>query len=144
MALDEKDFAILDALKEDAGVSLTVLSRKTGIPPATLHYRLRFLRKEKIIVRETVDLDYKKIGRGIKAFILIEAADAASGGKDLPKMVEVLKRIPGVEEADSVTGTVDVLVKARASSIDQLSEMILKKIRLVPGVARVNTMLSLA
>lgn len=143
MNLDEKDLVILDALKSDAAVSLNALSKRTGIPPATLHYRLRQLKKEKVILRQTIDIDYKKTGQGIMAFILISAADAASGGKDLPKMVEVLKKIPGIEEVFIVTGGVDVFMKARSSSVEELGETILKKIRLVPGVAKVSTMLSL-
>lgn len=143
MELLEKDLVILNALKENAGLSLNALSKKTGIPPATLHYRLKMLYGEKIIKRQTIEIDYRKIGKLVDAFILVEAADAASGGRDLAKVMDLMRLIPGIEEVTAVTGSVDVLAHARASSIEDLSDLILKRLRLVPGVARLNTMISL-
>ncbi|MFH1056282.1 MAG: Lrp/AsnC family transcriptional regulator [Candidatus Micrarchaeota archaeon] len=144
MDLQEKDLVILGALKENAGLSLNALSKKTGIPPATLHYRLKMLYGEKIIKRQTIEIDYRKIGKQVEAFILIEVANAASGGRDIPKIVALLKGIPGVEHVSVVTGSIDMVLHVRASSIEELSELILKRVRLVPGVGRLNTLISLA
>ena len=55
-----------------------------------------------------------------------------------------IKSVDGVEEVSVLTGTTDLLVKVRAQHIDELNELIVKKIRVVPGVDKTQTMITLS
>lgn len=45
MAKTKRDMSMIPYLRQDARISLTALSRKTGIPVSTAHERLKLLRK---------------------------------------------------------------------------------------------------
>jgi DNA-binding Lrp family transcriptional regulator len=70
----------------------------------------------------------------VTAYILIQtevgkAADVANQ----------VREVPGVVEADDVTGPYDVIVKAEAGSVDDLGKMVVSQIQLVEGITRTLT-----
>jgi DNA-binding Lrp family transcriptional regulator len=70
----------------------------------------------------------------IAGYVLIqtEAGMAAS-------VVAVLRDVPGVSTAEIVAGPYDVIVRARARSMDQLGRLVVKRIQAVAGVLRTTT-----
>ncbi len=69
--IDEKDRKILDVLQEHADYATRQVAKKTGLPITTVHNRIKKLKKEKIIKRFTVDVDYHKIQEGFRAYVLV-------------------------------------------------------------------------
>ena len=70
----------------------------------------------------------------VQAYILIQtevgkAADVASD----------IAQIAGVTMAEDVTGPYDVIVRAEASSVDDLGKLVLAKVQSVPGITRTLT-----
>jgi DNA-binding Lrp family transcriptional regulator len=70
----------------------------------------------------------------VEAYVLIqtEVGKAAS-------VAEAVREIPGVENADDVTGPYDVIVKASAGDVDQLGKLVVAKIQAVDGITRTLT-----
>ncbi|MBW3023085.1 Lrp/AsnC family transcriptional regulator, partial [Candidatus Woesearchaeota archaeon] len=110
--IDKKDLEILEVLKENSRLSTQEISKKTSIPITTVHNRLKHLKKEGVIKKFTVELDYKKVGKPISAFILV--------GVDYKLLKEIkmsqyqlakkIKQNEAVEIASMVTGTSDIIV----------------------------------
>ncbi len=71
-----QDLRILQHLRRDARINLTVLSKKTGIPVSTLFDRLR-AGEGSVITRFTVLMDFAKLGFPVRAKVLLRA-DAES------------------------------------------------------------------
>jgi DNA-binding Lrp family transcriptional regulator len=70
----------------------------------------------------------------VQAYILIQtevgkARDVAAAIGD----------ISGVERVDAVTGPYEVIVLAEAHTLDELGEMILSRVQMVPGITRTIT-----
>src|ERR1051325_9847714 len=70
----------------------------------------------------------------VSSYILIQtevgkASDVVAAGRTLP----------GVVQADDVTGPYDVILRAEASSIDELGRMVVSQIQLVDGITRTLT-----
>ena len=70
----------------------------------------------------------------VQAYILVQtevgkAAEVASAIAD----------IPGVTQADDVTGPYDVIVRAEAGNVDDLGKLVVARIQLVPGITRTLT-----
>ena len=70
----------------------------------------------------------------VSAYILIQtevgkAADVATQ----------VRAVPGVTEADDVTGPYDVIAKAGADSIDELGRMVVSKVQMIDGITRTLT-----
>jgi DNA-binding Lrp family transcriptional regulator len=70
----------------------------------------------------------------VSAYILIltEVGKAA-------QVAEAVSQIEGVEEAEDVTGPYDVIVRARAETVDELGKMVVAKIQAVDGIDRTLT-----
>jgi DNA-binding Lrp family transcriptional regulator len=70
----------------------------------------------------------------VSAYVLIQT----EVGKAAQVAAEV-GRIDGVVSADDVTGPYDVIVRAEASSVDDLGKMVVSRVQLIDGITRTLT-----
>lgn len=70
----------------------------------------------------------------VQAYILIqtEVGKAASVASEV-------RTIPGVTDAEDVTGPYDVIVRAEAKTVDELGKLVVAKIQSVEGITRTLT-----
>ena len=70
----------------------------------------------------------------VTAYILVqtEVGKAAQVAKDIMD-------IPGVLQAQAVTGPYDVIVRAEAGSIDELGQLVVARVQAVNGITRTLT-----
>ena len=70
----------------------------------------------------------------VQAFILIqtEVGQAAAVAK-------AISELAGVTSAEDVTGPYDVIVRAEATSVDELGKLVVAKVQAVPGITRTLT-----
>ncbi len=70
----------------------------------------------------------------VQAYILIqtEVGKAASVAK-------AISELPGVAQAEDVTGPYDVIVRAEARNVDELGKLVVAKIQGVEGITRTLT-----
>ena len=127
-ALGKDEVIILRELQDDGRVSYAELSRITGIPGSTLHDKIKNMVARKIIKKYTVIVDDEKVGLNHIAIIGVE-----TGAKLFKQVARELCEIHEVVEVYGTTAEFDLMIKARASSRDELSE-ILSTIRSIDGV----------
>ena len=70
----------------------------------------------------------------VSSYILIQTEVGKATG-----VVEAVRTIQGVVQADDVTGPYDVILRAEAASIDELGRMVVSQIQLVDGITRTLT-----
>lgn len=70
----------------------------------------------------------------VSAFVLIEVT-----GDHTVSAYKTLTRIAGVKAAYTVSGPYDLIVQVEADDFQQLSQLILSRIRSVDGVTKTNT-----
>lgn len=70
----------------------------------------------------------------VRAYVLIqtEVGKAAS-------VAEHLRAIPGVVNADDVTGPYDIVAQAEADSVDDLGRIVVSRVQLIEGITRTLT-----
>ncbi len=139
--LDEKDMEILRALKKNSKSSVNKLAKLTGIPPATIHHRIKKLEKEGIIERYSVELNRPKMGYLLSAYIFITVQPVGRGKLDQRKMAQKLAKYELVEEASVLAGDVDMVLKVHAKSMDELNNFILDYLRNFEGIEKTKTLL---
>jgi DNA-binding Lrp family transcriptional regulator len=71
---------------------------------------------------------------GVNAYILIqtEVGKAAS-------VAQEIGALPGVTNAEDVTGPYDVIVRAEAPTMDELGKLVVAKVQAVDGITRTLT-----
>jgi DNA-binding Lrp family transcriptional regulator len=70
----------------------------------------------------------------VHAYVLIQT----EVGKAAAVASEV-RSVPGVTEADDVTGPYDVIVRAEANTVDDLGKLVVARIQSVEGITRTLT-----
>lgn len=142
--MDSIDEALIEWI--DSGVTrYASLSRKVGKPMSTIHMRVKRLEKSGIISRYKGDIDWKKAGYGITAFILINIdVDLLKKlKKSQDKLLKELTGIPFVKEGYIITGDADLIVKVIAEDTAQLKQILLDHIDSREGVVKTKTMIVL-
>nr|WP_206325492.1 MULTISPECIES: Lrp/AsnC ligand binding domain-containing protein [unclassified Streptomyces] len=54
-------------------------------------------------------------------------------------VADTISKIPGVIQAEDVTGPYDVIVRAQADTVDELGRMVVAKVQQVDGITRTLT-----
>ena len=70
----------------------------------------------------------------VSAYILIQTEVGAALG-----ITATIRAIPGVDEANDVTGPYDVIAKATARSVDELGRLVVGEIQTIGGITRTVT-----
>ncbi|MCX3060813.1 Lrp/AsnC family transcriptional regulator [Streptomyces beihaiensis] len=70
----------------------------------------------------------------VQAYILIQTEVGKAS-----TVAEVIGEMPGVIQAEDVTGPYDVIVRAQADTVDELGRMVVAKVQQVEGISRTLT-----
>ena len=143
--MDKKDEKILELLRENSKLTTNQISKKTLIPITTVHNRIKKLEKEGIIKKYSVELDNKKLGKNLAAFIHITVdykllKEMKISQHDLAKKI---KQNESVEDAAMVTGGTDIIIKVRVKDVDELDYFVTKHLRNIEGIEKTQTMVVL-
>ena len=135
--LDEKDSTILEELMKDARKTTKAIARELEIPRATVHDRIVKLEQKGVIRRYTALPDYSALGLGVSAFILVQFE--AEKGLSQRDTAEEIATIRGIFEVHMISGEYDMLLKVRGSSMEDIGQLVIDRLREVRGVARTLT-----
>ncbi len=143
---DEKDKQLLTLLQQNSHASVQQLAKETGLPPTTVHNRIKKLEQLGVIKHYTVELDWNKAGKPILAYILIAAEHILpTGGRvNIEDAAQEIRKLPEVEETAILTGGADLLVRIRAQDIATLNDLVVRKLRTIAGVDKTQTMIVLS
>lgn len=125
--LDKKDKKILESINSNARLSVSQISRKTGIPRDSVHYRLQRLIKEKIIRFFHTVLNPDKLGYPIFTYVNFILYNF-----DQKKEEEFYKSLSGMKNVVYVaktTGKWDCITAISAKNLAHLDE-VLRNIRM--------------
>lgn len=144
LKLDEKDWKILEALKENAKLTSQKISKKTQIPITTVHNRIKKMERKGIIKKYVPILNYKKIGKPISAYLLIDISFHSEDNViEEENLCNKIKAHPAVDEISIVTGRTDILVRIRVKDMNELRSFSLKFLRKIEGVKNTHTLVVL-
>lgn len=132
--MDELDLRILGELERDSSRPLRAIAKELGIPTSTLHSRIKKLRSAGILKGFRAVLEPGTLGLGTLAIILVSV-----GKGDQRAIARRIASLKGVQEVHIVTGEYDIIVKARTRNMSHLSNLVLDKIRNIPGVEKTLT-----
>jgi DNA-binding Lrp family transcriptional regulator len=135
--VDATDRRIIGLLVEDAGRTYAQLGREVSLSAAAVHERVRRLRASGVLRRTTVEVDPVALGRPVLAFVLV---DSERWVKD--ELFAAARTDPRIEEAHSVAGSSNFLVKVRVADPDELED-VLHDLYQLDGVVRTRTIMVL-
>jgi len=124
LKVDDLSIKILALLQENSRLSNSEIGRQIGLSSPAVNERIKKMEKLGIIKNYTVEIDHKKLGFELEAYI-----NVSLHGLFGPKLKETAKsflKIPEVIEFYNITGGDDIIMKVVASSIEHLRIIISK------------------
>ena len=139
--IDEKDGKILEILKENSNLSTHKISKKTLIPVTTVNNRIKKLREQGIIKRYTIEVDRKKLGYNISAYVFVGVSlkELKENNLRINDLVRSIRKSPVVDSAENVTGDIDIVITVHAKSIDEIKDYVVNILSELKGVEKTRT-----
>jgi Lrp/AsnC family transcriptional regulator len=129
--LDEMDRKILAELQADAAQSLDEIARKTGSSKTPVWNRIKRMKEDGVITRQTVLLDAEALGLEACFFVLIRTSEHEADWQ--AKFLRALQERPEVLEAHRLAGDIDYILKVRvknARAYDIFYQALISEVRI--------------
>lgn len=130
--LDDIDRKMLRELQKDGRISVVQLADLVGLSVTPCLRRLKRLESEGIIRGYRADLDPKRAGCALQAFIEVRLSDHAE--KTVTRFEQEILQRPEVVACYAMTGDTDFLLHVMTSDLDALSDFATKSLLRMPGV----------
>lgn len=139
MKIDKTDQRILDILLQDAKRPYTEVARKANVSQGTVHVRMNKMEEAGIVEKNTLKINYARLGYDITAFIGIYLQKSAL----YDQVLEKLKSIAEITNIHYTTGNYSMFVKIHCRDTSHLKQVLHDKMQQVEGIERTETMISL-
>ncbi|SEN91281.1 transcriptional regulator, AsnC family [Pseudorhodobacter antarcticus] len=129
--LDDMDRKILAELQADAAQSLDEIARKTGSSKTPVWNRIKRMKDDGVITRQTVLLDAEALGLEACFFVLIRTSEHEADWQ--AKFLRALQMRPEVMEAHRLAGDIDYILKVRvknARAYDTFYQALISEVRI--------------
>lgn len=130
-ALDDLDRKILSELQQDAEQSLDEIARKVGSSKTPVWNRIRRMKEQGVISRQTVLLDAEALGLEACFFVLIRTSEHEADWQR--KFLHALRERPEVLEAHRLAGDIDYILKVRvknARAYDEFYQALISEVKI--------------
>jgi DNA-binding Lrp family transcriptional regulator len=135
--VDAFDLKILSALQDDGRLTNQELAETAGLSASQCSRRRMRLEEEKVIAGYHADLAGEALGFGVIAFIHITLATHSPD--NAKRFRALVNRVDDVQEAYSLTGDADYLLKAVLRDLKSLSDIVNNVLLPHPSVAHVRS-----
>ena len=132
--LDELDLQLLDALQRNARSTFAELGSIIGLKAPAVHDRVKRLEQRGYIQRYSAQLDAKRLGLQLTAFVSLYTAPNC----EYDEFTRALGQMPEVCEVHSVAGEETFVCKVVTGSTQHLDDL-LARLKGMPGMARTRT-----
>jgi Lrp/AsnC family leucine-responsive transcriptional regulator len=132
--LDELDLQLLDALQRNARSTFAELGSVVGLKAPAVHDRVKRLEQRGFIQRYSAQLDAKRLGLQLTAFVSLYTAPDCN----YDEFTRALGDMPEVCEVHSVAGEETFVCKVVTGSTKHLDDL-LARLKGMPGMARTRT-----
>ena len=135
--VDAFDLKMLAALQDDGRLTNQQLADAVGLSASQCSRRRMRLEQEQVISGYHADLSAEALGFGVIAFIQVTLATHSPD--NAKKFRALVQRVDAVQEAYSLTGDADYVVKAVLHDLKDLSDLVNNVLMPHPSVAHVRS-----
>ncbi|MEO8155207.1 MAG: Lrp/AsnC family transcriptional regulator [Rhizobacter sp.] len=139
--LDRYDVLILRELQQDARLSNTELAARIGLSAAPTWRRVKWLEDQGFITGYRAEIDRRKIGLGVLAFVRVDAD--RNTGIATRALEDAIRKLPEVIACHYISGTGTFELQVMATDLDAFSRFSIETLLNLPNVKDIHTSFSL-
>ncbi len=142
--MDEFDEELI-ANVDSGTIKYTSLAKKMNAPLSTVHFRIKRLEREKVIKNYKGEIDWKKAGFSLMAFVMVSVDInlLKSLNRTQDTLLKELLDIMYVREGFVTTSDADMILKVIAKDTTHFKEILLDYIHSKAGIINTKTMIVL-
>jgi DNA-binding Lrp family transcriptional regulator len=140
-ALDRYHIAILAELQRDARQSNAELATRVGLSAAPTWRRVKWLEEHGYITGYRAELDRRKIGLGVLAFVRVDAERSAASATQV--LEDAIRQLPEVVACHYISGTGTFELQVMVTDLDAFSRFSINTLLKLPNVKDIHTSFSL-
>lgn len=133
MELDDIDLKILELLSKNSRMSYSDIARHFGFSDVAIRKRIDKLVESKVIKRFTAELDYKKLGKNVSAFIFFKTRSDKT-----QEIAQQLLELDGITEVFISLGVYDIIARAYCEDVTELKDLTERKLNEINGILEVR------
>lgn len=139
--LDKIDIKILSVLQEDGRISNVDLAERVSLSATPCLRRVKRLEDEGVIALYRAELDKRKLGLGVTAFVYINISDHDS--KATESFLSSVELIDEIVACHVLSGQFDFLLEVVTKTLDDYANVMLDRLGGLPGVSALQTSFAL-
>lgn len=139
--LDKTDQAILRNLQQDGRLTNAKLATRLSLSETPCWRRLKRLEQEGYIDGYQANLDRRKLGFGVMAFVQLSCTH--HDPQSTRAFEEAINASANVLSCHNTTGEADFMLQVVAKDLDDYSEFVENVLRKLPGISAIRSNLSL-
>jgi Lrp/AsnC family transcriptional regulator, leucine-responsive regulatory protein len=139
--LDRFDIAILRQLQADARLSNTELASRIGLSAAPTWRRVKWLEEQGYITGYRAEIDRRKVGLGVLAFVRLDAE--RNNSESTRALEDAIRARPEVVACHYISGTGTFELQVVAQDLDAFSRLTMDVLFKLPNVKDLHTSFSL-
>ena len=140
-ALDRYDVAILRELQKDARLSNAELAARIGLSAAPTWRRVKWLEEQRFITGYRAELDRRKLGLGVLAFVRVDAD--RNTGRATRELEDAIRGLAEVVSCHYISGTGTFELQVLCTDLDAFSRFATGTLLELPHVKDIHTSFSL-
>ena len=140
-ALDRYHIAILAELQADARLSNAELAQRIGLSAAPTWRRVKWLEDQGYITGYRAEIDRRKLGLGVLAFVRLDAERSA--GAATKPLEDAIRQLPEVIACHYISGAGTFELQVMATDLDAFSRFSIDTLLNLPNVKDIHTSFSL-
>ena len=135
--LNRQEGEILRVLQADGRLSNVQLASRVGMSESPCLRRVRALEEAGVIRGYGAQLDRRRLGLNILAFVHVSIDQREDADAD--SFLSAVQREPQVIECYAMSGSDDYLLKVAARDMDEIADLTMRRILQWPGVQHVSS-----
>ncbi len=139
--LDKFDLAILKELQDDGRLSNAELATRVGLSAAPCWRRVKALEESGFIKGYRAEIDRRKIGLGVLAFVRLDAD--RDSGKVTRELEDAIRQIPEVVACHYISGAGTFELQVVSRDLDSFAQFAREVLINLPNVKDLHTSFSL-
>jgi Lrp/AsnC family transcriptional regulator, leucine-responsive regulatory protein len=139
--LDRYDVLILRELQQDARLSNAELATRIGLSAAPTWRRVKWLEEQGYITGYRAELDRRKVGLGVLAFVRVDAN--RNTGTETRALEDAIRQLPEVIACHYISGAGTFELQVMATDLDAFSRFSIETLLNLPNVKDIHTSFSL-
>ncbi len=128
---------ILDALQDDARLTVQQLSERVGLSSTPCWKRVKDMEAKGVITGYTVRVDRKKVG--LHLMVMAEVNLAQHTDKTVAAFEAAVAATPQIVRCYSTTGQADYVLTIMTTDIEQYEQLLIAQLFKLPGVSHVRS-----